>query len=94
MIDGTAHVELRDLEIAHDADAGDVQQLFILFLLRIRQREIRAALRQGPVIRPGRRPHLLVLRFVQVGHILRIRADGPAGVEGVPVVTDGGIQQQ
>ena len=94
MIDGQGAVNTGNLDIAHNAQAGNIQQLFIGRFLLLRQQVGIVPLQKGCVIGGSRLPKGLILVLVQAGDLLGIDRDGPGLVLGVPVIADGGIQQQ
>ena len=49
---------------------------------------------QVPVILPGGVPDGVIAGVVESGHVFGVGGDGAGLVEGVPVVADGGVQQQ
>ena len=94
MVDGQAHVNFGNLDIAHDPLTGYVQQAFVFGLLLLGEEEAVAATTQVPVILPGGVPDGVIAGVVESGHVFGVGGDGAGLVEGVPVVADGGVQQQ
>ena len=94
VVDGQRDLELRDLDVAHDAGTGNIQQRLILRQIFPGLPQRVFPLGQPLVISLGSRPHLVVIIIVQRGHALGVGGDGVGLVEGVPVVADAGVQQQ
>ena len=94
MIDRQGHLDVGDLDISHDAGVVHVQQAVIGPLLLRGQGGAAAPGGQVPVIGPGGVPQVPVAVRVQLADRLVIGRHRPGGVEGVPVVADGGVQQQ
>ena len=94
MVDGQAHVNFGNLDIAHDPLTGYVQQAFVFGLLLLGEAEAVAVVEQVPVILPGGIPDGVIAGVVESGHVFGVGGNGLGLVEGVPVVTDGGVQQQ
>ena len=94
VVNGQAHVDFRDLDIAHDPLAGDVQKAFVFRLLFFGEGIAAVPVQQPFIIGPGGLPKGLVTGLIQGGHVFGVGGNGFGLVEGVPVVTDGGVQQQ
>ena len=94
VVDGQAHVNFGNLDIAHDPLTGYVQQAFVFGLLLLGEEEAVAATTQVPVILPGGVPDGVIAGVVESGHVFGVGGNGLGLVERVPVVTDGGVQQQ
>ena len=77
-----------------DPLTGDVQQAFVFGLLLLGEEEAVAAVEQVPVIGPGGVPDGIIAGVVESGHVFGVGGNGLGLVECVPVVTDGGVQQQ
>ena len=94
VVDRQRDVDGRNLDIAHDAGAADVQQTLILRLLLLGQEKAVFPRQQRPVIILRRRQQLVIGVLVQRLHVLRVIRHSLRGVAGVPVVADGRIQKQ
>ena len=92
VVDGQGAVDFGDLDIAHDAAAGYVQQGQVLLPFRFGELVGNGLLRQPGVIRAGGQPQLLVILLGQAGHAFRVAGDGLGLVEGVPVIAEGGVE--
>lgn len=94
VVDGQGDPDGRNLDIAHDAVAGDVQQIFVLpgfFLGGLIAVGVAA---QRFVIGLRLCPNLLVGIIVHFSNCFRIAGNGPGLMEGVPPVAYGRVQQQ
>lgn len=76
VVDGQGAVDFGDLDIAHDAAAGYVQQGQVLLPFRFGELVGNGLLRQPGVIRAGGQPQLLVILLGQAGHAFRVAGDG------------------
>ena len=94
VVNGQTHVNFRDLDIAHDSLAGDVQQPFVFGLLFLGEDIAVVPAQQLPVIGPGGFPEGIIAGVIQGGHVFGVGGNGLGLVEGIPVVTGGGVQQQ
>ena len=94
VVDGQGDVDFRDVDVAHDAGAVDIQQgvVFLLFLLAHVPEH--AAFAELFVVLFGGLEDLLVAVGVELGDRLGVARDGTALVEAVPPVGEGGIDQQ
>ena len=93
VINRERHLDLRNLDIAHDPGIADVQQPFILLQLLIRRRPAPAVVLQLLIICHCLLPHFLIIRIVDLSHRLHIGRDRLRLMKRIPVITDCGIQQ-
>ena len=94
MVDGQGAVDLRDLNVAHDAKAGHIQQALILFFLCFAEKKRHVSPGQRFIIALRGIPKRVILGVVQLRDSFGVAGNGAGLVEGVPVVADGGVQQQ
>ena len=94
VVDRKRELDGRDLDVAHDAGAGDVQQAVILRTLLVGQEIAVFAFQQRLVVVSGRRPQFVIPRLIEALHVGGVAGDGLRGVEGVPVVAYSRVQKQ
>lgn len=94
VVDRKRELDGRDLDVAHDAGTGDVQQAVILRALLVGQEIAVFAFQQRLVVVSGRRPQLVIPRLIEALHVGGVAGDGLRGVEGVPVVAYSRVQKQ
>ena len=92
--DGQVHVNGGDLDMAHDARAGHIQQGLVGLPGLVAEGHLLAADRQAVVVVLGGLEQVVIFRLIQVGHGLGVAGDGLGGAGGVPPVADGGVQEQ
>ena len=94
VIDGQGAVDLRDLDIAHDARAGDVQQAVIDRLLLLAHHKAPVLADQRLIVRLGLREQLVKARMVQLRDRVAVAGNRAGLMHGIPPVADGGVQHQ
>ena len=94
MIDGQRAINAGDVNIAHDAEAGHIQQALVFFLLGVAEQVGIVPIGQRCVVAFGCGPDFVILLLVQIGYFFGIRGNGFRLVQGVPVIADRGVQQQ
>ena len=94
VVDGQGDIDGRDLDIAHDAGAADVQETVIFRLLALGQEIAGLAGGERLVIVARGLQHGVVGVVRQALHVLCVAGDGAGGVQRVPVVADARVQKQ
>ena len=94
VVDGEGAADGRDLHVAHDAVAGEIQVGVVGRFLFLREKVGGCAAVKGQVVGFGFLPDAGVFFLIDVCHFFGVGSDGPGLGEGVPVIADCGVQQQ
>ena len=94
VVDGEGAFDLRDVDIAHDAGAGDIQAVLIELLIFFGKKVGVGLFRQGGVVGLRFAPDPVVVRVVHGGHGVGVAGDGPRLVERVPIIAQRRVDQQ
>ena len=86
VVDGQYHVDLLDVDIAHDAAAVKVQLVVVGGLFFVGHVPVDPVLSKAGVVIPRPVEDLTVLVGIHIRHMLRICHHSPGLVEGVPII--------
>lgn len=94
VVDRERHLDAGDVDVAHDAGAGDVEDAVVGLDLLVRQHEPPGLLHEVLVECFRLSPHAVEILFIHVCNLRGISCDRTGLVEGVPPVTEGRIHEQ
>ena len=94
VVDRQRHLDVGDLDIAHDAAARDIQQAFVFGALVVAHHIAVVFVGQGSIVVEGVLPDVGIVDLVDLGDHLCIVGDHLRLMQGVPIVGEAGIQQQ
>ena len=94
MVDGQCAIDLRYLDIAHDAVTGHIQLAFVVRNLGFRQDQRVGRGEQVDVVILRLLQNFLVAGVIDPGHIGGVAVDCAGLVQCVPGIADRGIKQQ
>ena len=94
VVNGQGHVDLGDVDVAHDPGTGDVQDLVVALHLLVRDFEMVAHVGQILIIGSGFFPHLFDPLRVLMADLVHVAGDGLGLMHGIPPVTEARIRDE